>query len=328
MKLMNKIFMITEHKIDGVNASGNRAQWEVDALRKKGFNDIELIDDFNETKIGKIQNNLIHAQQLSGRLLGNRNYIVDAHGLEYVHSYHLAKGYPIFSWRRWVFKIKSRHYEKLEKKIFKNSQHIVCAGENIYERVKKFQNATVVRNAVFLENYKPTECKELKIALVGPFLQGKINYFGLDMIKFIVKQFENIEFVFIGPTDQNFRNELQFKNTKFTGKVDNYIETLRSCSVLLSPYPDYAYYLGSKTKFLEAAACNMPIITTPVGNIDFQNDFVCLGKSKEELANQIKYLEDENIRTDLGKKLREEISKKYNAEIEIEKLIKIYKELG
>ena len=35
MKLMNKIFMITEHKIDGVNASGNRAQWEVDALRKK-----------------------------------------------------------------------------------------------------------------------------------------------------------------------------------------------------------------------------------------------------------------------------------------------------
>ena len=168
----------------------------------------------------------------------------------------------------------------------------------------------------------------MKVALVGPFLPGKINYFGLDMIKFVIKQCEDIEFVIIGPTDKKFKDALQFKNTKFTGKVDNYIETLRSCSVLLAPYPDYAYYLGSKTKFLEAAACEMPIITTPVGNLDFQNDYVCLGKTKQGLVEQIDYLKDESVRKDLGKKLRNEISRKYNAEIEIEKLIKIYKELA
>lgn len=328
MKLMNKIFMITEHKIDGVNASANRAQWEIKALAKKGFSNIKLIDEFNETKIPEISDALVHAQQLSGRLLKNIRYIVDVHGLEYVHSYYLSKGYPVHAWRKWAFKAKAYHYKKLETKIFKNSQHIICAGEKIYERVKNIQNATVVRNAVFPENYKPTDCKTLKVALVGPFLQGKINYFGLDMIKFVVKQFEDIEFVFIGPTDKNFRDELQFKNVKFTGKVDNYIETLRSCSVLLAPYPDYAYYLGSKTKFLEAAACNMPIITTPVGNVDFQNDYVCLGKTKEELVEQMHYLEDEDVRTDLGKKLRNEILQKYNAETEIEKLLKIYKELA
>ena len=325
---MNKVSIITEHKIDGVNASGNRAQWEYDALRKKGFSNIKLIDQFDRTKISQISDSLVHAQQLSGRLLENIKYIVDVHGLEYVHSYYLSKGYPITSWRRWSFKMKAHHYKKLETKIFKKSQHIICAGEKIYEYVKDIQSATVVRNAVFLENYKPTDCKILKVALVGPFLKGKINYFGLDMIKFIVKKFENIEFVFIGPTDQSFRNELPFKNTKFLGKVDNYIDTLRSCSVLLAPYPEYAHYLGSKTKFLEAAACNMPIITTPVGNIDFQNDYVCLGKTKEELAEQMHYLEDEGVRIDLGKKLREEISKKYNAEIETEKIIKIYKELA
>ena len=102
---------------------------------------------------------------------------------------------------------------------------------------------------------------------------------------------------------------------------------LRSCSVLLAPYPEYAHYLGSKTKFLEAAACQMPIITTPAGNIDFQNDYVCIGKTKQELVKQMHYLENESTRMDLGKKLRDEISKKYNAEIEIEKVIKIYKEL-
>ena len=326
---MTKIIMVTEFKKNSPNGSVNRPKWEIEALQRKGFTNIELVDEFNKTKINQISDDsLIHAQQLSGRLLKKSKYIADVHGLEYLHSSWLSKGYSFSSWRHWSFIAKKYFYKKLEHKIFRNSKHIICAGEKIFDIVKDIQTATVVRNSVFLEKYKPTECKKLKVALVGPFLPGKINYFGLDMIKFVVKQSEDIEFVFIGPTDKNFKDALQFKNTKFTGKVDNYIETLRSCSVLLAPYPDYAYYLGSKTKFLEAAACEMPIITTPVGNLDFQNDCVCLGKTKQGLVEQINYLKNESVRKDLGKKLRNEISRKYNAEIEVEKLIKIYKELA
>ena len=324
---MNKVSMITERKIDGFDASGNRAEWELDALKKNGFVDIELVDEFNETKVSKLPNNLIHAQQLSGRLLKNHRYIVDAHGLEFVFSSHMVHGYSFNSWRKWAFLAKSYHYKKLETKIFKNSKHIICAGEHILDEVKNIQSSTLVRNAVFPENYISTQCKKLKIALVGPFLPGKLNYYGFDMIKFLVKKFPEIEFVFIGPTDKNFSNSLQFKNTTFTGQVDNYIETLRTCSVLLAPYPEYACYLGSKTKFIEAAACEMPIITTPIGNLDFQNDYVCLGKTSSDLANQIDYLKAENVRSDLGKKLKNEILKNYNANIEIKKVIKIYNEL-
>ena len=43
---MNKIFMITEHNIDGIDASGNRAQWEINALKKNEFPDVTLIDKF------------------------------------------------------------------------------------------------------------------------------------------------------------------------------------------------------------------------------------------------------------------------------------------
>ena len=324
---MNKVTMITERKIDGFDASGNRAEWELNALKKNGFVNIELIDEFNETKVSKLSNNLIHAQQLSGRLLKNHRYIVDAHGLEFVFSSHMVRGYSYHSWRKWAFLAKSYHYKKLETKIFKNSKHIICAGEHILDEVKNIQSSTLVRNAVFPENYISTQCKKLKIALVGPFLPGKLNYYGFDMIKFLVKKFPDIEFVFIGPTDKNFSNSLQFKNTTFTGQVDNYIETLRTCSVLLAPYPEYACYLGSKTKFIEAAACEMPIITTPIGNLDFQNDYVCLGKTSSDLANQIDYLKAENVRSDLGKKLKNEILKNYNANIEIKKVIKIYNEL-
>ncbi len=319
--------MITERKIDGLDASGNRAQWQLHALKKNNFMNIELIDEFNKEKVSKLSNNLIHAQQLSGRLLENHRYIADAHGLEYVYSSNLSGGYSFHNWKKWSFKTKSYYYKKLETKILQKSQHIICAGESIFERVKNIQSATVVRNAVFPENYIPTQCKKLKIALVGPFLPGKLNYFGFDMIKFIVKKLPDIEFVFIGPTDKNFREELQFKNTKFTGKVENYVETLRTCSVLLAPFPNYAVYLGSKTKFIEAAACQMPIVTTPLGNIDFENDHVCIGKTKNDLINQIDYLKNENVRNDLGKKLRNEVLKNYNADIEIKKIIKIYEEL-
>jgi glycosyltransferase involved in cell wall biosynthesis len=324
---MPKVSMITERKIDGLDASGNRAQWQLHALKKNDFVNIELIDEFNKDKVSKLSDNLIHAQQLSGRLLENHRYIADAHGLEYVYSSYLSGGYSLHNWKKWSFKTKSYYYKKLETKILQKSQHIICAGESIFERVKNIQSATVVRNSVFPENYIPTQCKKLKIALVGPFLPGKLNYFGFDMIKFIVKKLPDVEFVFIGPTDKIFREELQFKNTKFTGKVENYVETLRTCSVLLAPFPNYAVYLGSKTKFIEAAACQMPIVTTPLGNIDFENDHVCIGKTKNDLINQIDYLKNENVRNDLGKKLRNEVIKNHNADIEIKKIIKIYKEL-
>ena len=40
----------------------------------------------------------------------------------------------------------------------------------------------------------------------------------------------------------------------------------------------------------------------------------------------IEILIDENMRKDIGNKLRLEIEQKYNAEIEIKKLIKLYNE--
>ena len=88
--------MITEHNIDGIDASGNRAQWEINALKKNEFPDVTLIDKFDETKIKEVTNGLVHAQQLSGRFLNNAKYIVDAHGLEYDASSHLSHGYPVY----------------------------------------------------------------------------------------------------------------------------------------------------------------------------------------------------------------------------------------
>ena len=323
---MKKISIVTQYDMEIPNGSTVRPKWEFEALKNQDFKDVQLIDKFDETKLKEVSNTLIHAQQLSGRLLENKKYFVDIHGLEYVQSSNLINGFPIYSWRKYAFFAKSIYYKKLETKIYSKSVHLICSSEEIQERVKNIQNSTLVRNAIFLKDYEPTKCTELKIALVGPFLPGTINYAGLPIIKKVVQNLPEIKFVFIGKAHDNFKNKLKFKNVEFLGMVKNYSETLSNCSVLFSPYPDYAKYLGSKNKFLEAAACKMPIITTPAGSIDFKKDLLLIGKDTKQLVELILSLNNENERKKIGNDLRLEIERKYNADIEVKKLIKLYNE--
>lgn len=323
---MKKISMITQHDMNIPNGSTIRPKWQFEALKKNGFTDIKFIDNFNETKLNDISDTLVHAHQFSGKWIKDQKYFVDIHGLEYIQSLNLSNGFPIHSWRKYAYIAKSVYYKKFEMNLFKNASHLICSGEDIFEKVKKFQNCTVVRNGIFLNNFHPTTCSELKVAIVGPFFPGTLNYEGLDLIKKTVKNLPNIKFLVIGKTDYFFKNELNFKNVEFLGLVDNYYEVLRSCSVLFSPYPSYAKYLGSKNKFLEAAACEMPIITTSSGSIDFRQDLLLVGDTSNQLIELIKTMKNENDRKNLGKNLRSEIKINYNADIEIKKILKLYKE--
>ena len=318
--------MITQHDMNIPNGSTIRPKWQFEALKKNGFTDIKFIDNFNETKLNDISDTLVHAHQFSGKWIKDQKYFVDIHGLEHIQSLNLSNGFPIHSWRKYTYIAKSVYYKKFEMNLFKNASHLICSGEDIFEKVKKFQNCTVVRNGIFLNNFFPTTCSELKVAIVGPFLPGTLNYEGLDLIKKTVKSLPNIKFLVIGKTDYFFKNELNFKNVEFLGLVDNYYEVLRSCSVLFSPYPPYAKYLGSKNKFLEAGACEMPIITTSSGAVDFKQDLLLIGDSSTELIKLIESMKNENQRKHIGKSLRKEIEQNYNADIEIKKIIKLYQE--
>ncbi len=325
-KDMKKITMITEQNMTVPNGSTIRPKWQFEALQKNSFNDVKLIDNFDDTKLKDVSETLVHAHQFSGRWIKAQKYFVDIHGLEHIQSLNLSKGFPIHSWKKYGYIAKSIYYKKFEEKLFKNASHLICSGEDIFERVQKIQHSTIVRNGIFLDNFSPTNCTELKIAVVGPFISGTINYEGLDLIKKTLKELPNIKFIFIGKTDDIFQEELNFKNTEFLGLVDNYPEILRRCNVLFSPYPIYAKYLGSKNKFLEAAACEMPIITTSSGAIDFKQDLLLIGDTSVELVELLKTMKNENVRKNLGKNLRDEIKKNYNADIEIKKILKLYKE--
>ncbi len=325
---MEQVVMVTEHSMKQVKGSTVRPAWELEALARNGFGEVQLIDEFDKSKTKDLSGKLVHAHQLSGRFLRGFRYMPDIHGLERVQSKRYASAYPAYSWKKWAFKFKASYYGSKEEEIFKNAIHLICAGESIYERVKHLQSSTIVRNAVLLDKFRSTECGDLRVALVGPFVPGTANYYGLEMIRHVVKQMPNIEFVFIGRTDPSFEEGLKFGNAKFIGEARDYLEALRQCSVLLAPYPEYAAYLGSKNKFLEAAACEMPIVTTPWGTADFNEDLLLIGNDGHDLVERLEYLRDENVRKEIGRKLRSEVELNFNADVEVRKLIKLYQEFS
>ena len=323
---MNHVSIVTESSLDKLNGNVARPKWEFESIKKNGFKNIQLIGNFSQKTEKKIEGELIHAQQLSGRLLEKSKFITDIHGLEYFQSENLARGYPVYSWKKWAFRYKSNHWKKIEEKTFAKSLHLICAGESILEKVQKIQNATLIRNSLLVENFLPTKCNDVNVGLVGPFIPGKINYLAIDTIKEVCKRLSNINFTIIGKTDNFFKENLNFNNVKFVGETLDYLENLRECSILLAPYPEYAYYLGSKNKILESAACQIPIVTTKRGAIDFNEKLLLIGEKVDEIIEKILFLKDENVRKEIGKKLRDEIIKNHNAEKESKKIIKLYNE--
>ena len=323
---MKKISIITQHDISSVNGSTVRPKWQIKALKKSGYENVKIIDEFSKSKLNEVKDTLIHAHQFSGRLIENEKYLVDIHGLEYIQSKNLSKGYSLTSWKKYGYIAKSIFYKRVESKLFKNAINLICSSEDIQEKVEKIQNTTLVRNAVFIDEFLPTDNPNLEIALVGPFLPGTINFEGVGIITKIVKKFPKIKFKFIGKTNEYFKNQLNYENTEFLGVVEDYKNTLRKCSALFAPYPSYAKYLGSKNKFLEAAACKMPIITTSAGAVDFRNDLLSIGNTTKEISDLLEVLMNENTRREIGNKLRNEIEEKYNANIEVKKLVKLYNE--
>ncbi len=316
--------MITEYSLNQSNGSVVRVKRQIESLKKNNFHNVSVIDDFKKNT-PKPTNCLIHAQQLTGRFFEKKKYIVDIHGIASFETRAKTREFPLHSWKKWGYHVKSYQLKNLEEKIWKNSLHLICASDVIYDKVKNIQSATIVRPAVKVKEFTPTNCKNLRVAVVGPFLPGTQNY-DWKLIKYCVQKLNDIEFVFIGASDKFFREQLNFSNTKFLGKVENYAESLSSCSVLLSPYPESSHIVGSKTKMLEAGACKMPVITSHTGALGMPDNFLVVCDSKEEFVKKLNDLKDEKIRQDIGEKFQNEVGKKYNTDIEIKKLIKVYQE--
>ncbi len=89
---------------------------------------------------------------------------------------------------------------------------------------------------------------------------------------------------------------------------------------------------GSRTKFFEAMACGLPIVTTPEGieGIDAQwGKDVFVNKNFEQLARTaVKLLTDQKFRTKAGQLARRLIKEKYSWRLSAQKLYSIYQQVA
>jgi len=199
----------------------------------------------------------------------------------------------------------------------------------VKDEIYKLNNIEIIRNAVQPELYKPTKCEDIRIGAIGPFLKNSWGGEQIEKHIYKIAKESKHEIWLIGQIDKDYVELFKgFNNVKCLGRVKDFKETLRNISILFLAYPDNSICGGARNKLLEAAACNIPIVSTPYGSLGFEEqDLIMTGETTEELLERIKELEDYKLRKNLGKKLRNVIVQNYNYINETKKLIKIYNSL-
>jgi glycosyltransferase involved in cell wall biosynthesis len=220
--------------------------------------------------------------------------------------------------------------EKMEKTLLGKARGIICAGESIEEFARPTGKTFLVRNCLDVSKYEDCDWSSTKVAVCGPFLKTYQNRYQLEYMSRVAKAFPKLTFLLIGRMDDQDLGQLSgFRNIRATGYVEDFINTLRSCSVLFVPYPHFTSQGGAKTKVLEAAACGMSIVATPYAICDFFAENVMVGKDLESLGRHLQYLsESEDNRKSIGRSMREYVSENHSHLTETKKLIKIYGEFS
>jgi len=176
------------------------------------------------------------------------------------------------------FKYIDIFYKPLVAWIWKNSEKVIVNSSGLLALAKNTNKQIdyhLIPNGVDGDFYKPTKKKFEKFTVTaGGTLFGKKK--GLQYLIKAFAQFaqykNNVELLLIGSGDlekklKELVNELEIKNkVKFVGRKDKdwITQNLPKCHVFCLP----SINEGMSNATLEALACGLPIIITPVGGAD------------------------------------------------------------
>jgi len=319
------VAIVSERSLADVDGSSFRPLMQSRGLQANGFTDFKIFDlntlnSFNESDFA-----IVHAHQRSGLLFSN--YLVDLHGV-FTRQFDDAISRYWFLKRRAARVLRFHEIEKMQSALLSRAKGIICAGESIEEFARPIGRAFLVRNCVDLNRYEKCDVSSTRIAVCGPFLKTYHNRYQLEYVTRIAKQFPRLSFLLIGRIkDDDLKILGSLSNVQVTGYVDSFIDVLRTCSILLAPYPSFTSQGGAKTKLIEAAACGMCIVATPYAVCDFYADDVLIGEETSGLARHLEYLtESESHRKTIGQKARAYVSICHSHLTETRKLIRAYEE--
>jgi len=215
----------------------------------------------------------------------------------------------------------SKNDQELMSRLSKRKVEVVLNGvANSFLRerkLKKYPKPTILFGVA---NFKWMQNKEGVINLLK-FIWPKIK-----------KKLPQAQLIIAGRHSAKFlaqRQKLLVPADSITfGDVENPEEIYRRSWVLVAPMGSGG---GSRTKFFEAMACKLPIVTTPEGieGIEARNNQeVVIGQSFPEITKlTLDLLSDPKKRERIGKTARGLVKEKYSWKTSADRLLSIYQKL-
>jgi glycosyltransferase involved in cell wall biosynthesis len=182
----------------------------------------------------------------------------------------------------------------------------------------------------FLPNIDAGE-RDKKVLYIGRLVEYKGLSILLEAMKYVQKEI-NSKLIVIGDGSDRKRFEKLAKelkvNVDFKGKVSGNIlkKLIQNSRVLVLPSQSRLEAFG--IVLLEAMACKTPVIGSEIPGVnEIAREGGLTFKNKNELSRKIiKILTNDQLATKLGKKGRKNVEKKYDWQIVINKIEKLYNE--
>jgi glycosyltransferase involved in cell wall biosynthesis len=241
-------------------------------------------------------------------------------------------------------------------KILRGANYFVAITTGIAEELKSEgvdpSSIALISNGIDTDRFSRItafEKQSLRQTLVIPrkgiiitYAGRLVSYKGLPLLlrvaEVIQSEFDHVGFVLIGSGGfdmHNCEDELKkFVKAKgleesiyFAGEVDNVHEYLQASDIFVLPSEEDAFPLA----LVEAMACGLPVISTPVGGIkeiitDRQNGLLVQARDFQQLYQVISGLiRDPTLSASLGTAAVQTVQERYSAGIIIQKYCELFR---
>ena len=192
------------------------------------------------------------------------------------------------------------------KDILVRSNIAIVNCRNVLEGMKEFtNNIHLIPNACeFLEEEarnwkKPAELRRIKGPVIGYVGNLDITRIDLDLLMRVAAERPDWSLVFIGSMHKNKKiiKLNKFRNVHFLGVhvYEQAVRYIRHFDVAMIPHLDNDLTRNmNPLKLYVYFSLHVPVVTTPIANIEDFGEFIHIGRTPEEFIKQIGYCLDNN----------------------------------
>lgn len=226
------------------------------------------------------------------------------------------------------YMVKGRFAKFIFKKICNDADKIFCLNQSSETHVNRIANKRSIRIPNFIDikniDIDPRNISERikNIIYVGHINKSK----GCMDFLSVAQKMPDLNFKLIGKVNEEFKSTLKPRNVQYCGEIskEGVLNQMQSADLLLFP----TYTEGFPNVILEAMACGLTIISTPVGAIPEMVEekggvLIDVGDI-ESFVNAIENLQDAKTRRQMSIWNTEKVKKTYTLDIVIQQIFREY----